>query len=336
MENVDRPDRRRICLVLALLLIAAGTVIIPLSRGRTASQVSQQPSAEEPPYIEPEVVPINRLEKVFEPYQGGVHPILHGKTNLRVRAHWSPISQGGRDSLENRVAPEVYRLFTDLKVAIPEKVYTEREFSPLLMPATVHSIGQVWELDPDEVTEFLCQFHPEPSLRVASRGRRAGPDGAFALMRAVSPTHIDILLRIHAEFDIATNVWVTPACFWGRMIVDKQSGKVEYFRLWVPNQNYLNIHLTVRESIKGVVDNKRDIVHVEQMELESANPKFPDSLEWSDSMDVASAENQLKKVFYTFENINWVPWEHAQAVASAQHKPILAIVLWGALDDQSC
>jgi hypothetical protein len=253
-----------------------------------------------------------------------------------LTANCSKISQGGRDEIEKLVAPSLYRFFSELSVAIPTKVYTEHDFSPLLMPETVQSVGQVWELDHDAVTEFLRQINPRPSLHVESRGRRAGPDGAFGVLRAVSATHADVVFRIHAEFVLAKNVWLTPACFWGRMIVDKQTGTVEYFRLWVPTDNFLNVHLTVRESVDGVVDNKRDIVHVEQMDLVSADRELPDSLHWTDSIDMASAEHQLKKVFYTFENIRWVPWDRAQAIAAVQHKPILAIVLWGALDDQSC
>jgi len=339
VKPVDKPVPRRIGLKLAFVLAAAAAVAFPLWRGKVASQDrDRQPisTTEAPPFFLPDAVEINHDEKVFEPFRGKVHPVLHGQTSLAVTAHWSPVSQGGRDQIENRVAPEIYREFTELKAAIPEKVYTERELSSFLMPDSVQSVGQVWELDEDDVAEMLLQFHPRPSLHVVSRGRRAGPDGAFALLRAVSATHLEIMFRIHAEFDIAKNVWLTPACFWGRMIVDKQAGTVEYFRLWLPTENYLNVHLTVRESVSGVVDNKRDIVHVEQMELESANRKLPDELDWSQSIDMAAAEHQLKKVFYRFENIHWIPWDRALAVAAVEHKPILAIVLWGALDDQSC
>lgn len=338
-KQVDEPARRKTGLALIIALAAAVAVIIPFWRGKVASHVrDRQPegATEAPPFFQPEVVDINREEEFSEPFRGKVHPVLHGKTRLAVTGHWSPVGQGGRDAIEKRIAPSVYRLFADLQVAIPERVYSEREFSPLLMPESVQSVGQVWELDEDDVAEILLQFHPRPSLHIVSRGRRAGPDGAFALLRAVSPTHLDIVFRIHAEFDIANNVWLTPACFWGRMIVDKNAGTVEYFRLWLPTDNYLNMHLTVRESIAGVVDNKRDIVHVDQMELVSANRELPDSLEWSDSIEMAAAQHQLKKVFYVFENINWVPWEQAQSIAADQHKPIFAIVLWGALDDQSC
>ncbi|MBI3865914.1 MAG: hypothetical protein HY290_28905, partial [Planctomycetia bacterium] len=180
-----------------------------------------------------------------------------------------------------------------------------------------------------------------------------GPDGAFGFLRAVSATHLDILFRIHAEFDLALNVWYTPACFWGRMIVDKQAGTVESFRLWLPTDQPLNVHLTVAGMVpqgktepeylqelkpkRGArIASQLDIVHVDQMELVSANPKLADELDWLDSIDMALAKHELTKAFYKFIGINWVPWETAVKVAGEQQKPILAVVLWGALDDQSC
>jgi hypothetical protein len=84
------------------------------------------------------------------------------------------------------------------------------------------------------------------------------------------------------------------------------------------------------------IASKRDIVHVDQMELVSANLELAEELDWPDSIDVDLAKRELTKAFYAFASINWVPWESALKVAGEQHKPILAIVLWGALDDQSC
>jgi hypothetical protein len=331
-----------------VVLVVAAAAIIPiwLRRG-TAPVREQQPVKERPYWVDS--VPTNRGKDVVDGFRGDVHRLLHGKTSLAVAAHWTPVGQG-RDQLEKRVPPHIYRLFTDLRVASPNRVYTETAFSAF-MPVSVQSVGQVWEIGLDGVAEFLRQFHPRPSVHLVALGRRAGPDGAFAVLRAVSATHLDIVFRIHAEFDIAQNMWYTPSCFWGRMIVDKQAGKVESFRLWLPTDLPLNVHLTVAvsqpkgEAVPVVfreiqpgdrLFTRRDIVRVEQMELVSANPGNPDLRDWSDSIDMESAQRQLKEAFYGFAAINWVPWERALAAASTQHKPILAVVLWGALDDQSC
>jgi len=338
----------RIGLNLTIAVGVALALAIPLWRIRSAARKTGHAPAQSTP-AGPESVAAERSGRVPKGFRGAVHPVLHSPTRLAVAAHWSSLGQG-KEQLERRVPPSVYSLFMNLKAAAPNQIYTERAFSAL-MPAAAGSVGEIWEIDRDDVAIFLRQFHPRPTLHLVSSGRRAGPDGAFGLLRAVSPTHLDVVFRIHAEFDIAQNVWLTPACFWGRMIVDKTAGTVEYFRLWVPTENRLNVHLTVAESVpKGgtepaifrkieqgdVVHSKRDIVRVEQMELVSANHELPETLEWSSAIDMGEARLQLKQAFYAFENIDWAPWQQAPEVAAATHKPILAVVLWGALDDQSC
>jgi hypothetical protein len=305
-------------------------------------------AAELPPYS-PVPVPNNRGDDVRDGFRGLVHPLLKGQTRLAVAAHWTPLGRG-RDELEKTVPQSVYRMFTELTPAVPKQVYTEREFSAF-MPETIPSVGEVWEMRGDDVAAFLRQFHPRPSLHLMSLGRRAGPDGAFAVLRAISPTQLDIMFRIHAEFDVAQNVWLTPACFLGRMIVDREAGIVRHFRLWVPTDHPLNVHLTVAESMKpngskpevfrkiergDVVIARRDIVRVEQMELVSTSREVPESPAWSEAIDVEQALHKLKSAFYVFENIEWVPWNRALDVAGRRQKPILAVILWGALDDQSC
>jgi hypothetical protein len=297
----------------------------------------------------PTPVPTNRAGDVPPAFRGEIHPILSGDTSLEVAADWTEVGRG-RDHLDSAVPASVYALFTDLKPAAASQLYTERDFSRLL-PETIGSVGQIWEISPDDVAKILRQFHPQPAMHLISLGRRAGPDGAFGLLRAVSAKHLDILFRFHAEFDIAQNMWYTPACFWGRMIVDKESGTVESFRLWLPTDQPLNVHLTVAESTPrggtqpaifrtiqqgDRVENRRDIVHVDRMELTSANPQLGDELDWTESIDMEAAHRELKKAFYAFASINWTPWESALIAAREQRKPILAIVLWGALDDQSC
>ena len=83
-------------------------------------------------------------------------------------------------------------------------------------------------------------------------------------------------------------------------------------------------------------DRKRDIVRVEQMELAGGNDKLQETIEWTESLDINLAERKLKSAFYKFASIDWVPWQEAATVASREKRPLLAIVLWGALDDQSC
>lgn len=346
VSNDVRAGASRVKPLVALVAVAAVGVSFWILRG--GSKDPRQQPAELPPY-RPVPVQTNRGKEIPIGFRGHVHPMLHGKTRLDVSAHWTRMGYG-RDQLERNVPPRVYELFAALKPETPQRVYTEHDFSSL-MPEEVESVGQVWTIGLDDAARLLRQFHPHPSLHLVAFGRRAGPDGAFAILRAASPTHLDILFRIHAEFDIAENVWFTPACFWGRMVVNKETGTVNSFRMWIPTNNPLNVHLTVAESIpKGstksstlrkiergdFVVTKRDIVRVEQMELMSNDSTAVDELAWPESIDVALAQQKLKSAFYAFAEIHWVPWHQALAIAAEQKKPVLAVVLWGALDDQSC
>jgi hypothetical protein len=348
MENSHRSRARIVGVLLIVGAVGALAVGAVVWRGADQPKASQQNAAEPPPYS-PIPVPNNRGDDIRDGFRGSVHPLLAGQTRLELAAHWTPLGRG-RDELEKTVPESVYRLFTELTPAIPRKVHTEREFSTF-MPEKIPPVGQVWEIAPDGLAGFLSQFHRQPSLHLMALGRRAGPDGAFAVLRAVSPTHLDIVFRVHAEFDIAQNVWLTPACFLGRMIVDREAGAVSYFQMRVPTDRPLNTHLTVAQSMKpsgakpevfrkiergDVVFARRDIVRVEQMELVGGNRDLPDSLVWSEAIDIEQAQHKLKSAFYVFENIQWVPWNQAVQIAGDRQKPILAIVLWGALDDQSC
>lgn len=297
----------------------------------------------------PIAVPTNRGEETPDGFQGEVHPLLHGQTRLEVAAHWSGVGTG-RDRLDKSVPAKVYRLFSEFSPATERTVYTEREFSAFL-PESLEGVGQTWAIAPERVVGILRQFHPQPSVRLLAFGRRAGPDGAFAILKAMSPTHLEIMFRLHAEFDLAQNVWLTPACFLGQLLIDREAGTVKTFRLWVPTDNPLNMHLTAAESKPpggtrptvfreirrgDFVIARRDIVRVERMELVSDSFESQAPLAWTDSIELTTALHQLKQEFYAFESIDWAPWQQATAIAAERHRPILAFVLWGALDDQSC
>lgn len=285
-------------------------------------------------------VGLNPEIDVPDGFRGEVHPLLHGTTALEVTAHWTPIGTG-LDRLDQSVPPVVYRLFQDLTVASERRTCTEREFSAFL-PDRVESVGQIWSLDPEGVIRILRQFHDKPSLELVATGRRGGPNGAFAVLRARNSSYLDIAFRIHAEFDLTPDVWrspvplsgawYTPGSLEGRLIVNLQTGTADYFLLELPPDKSLNVHLTVAHPL----GDNHDIVHVDRMDLSGGDPRLPEEIAWTEQMTITQARDALKRVFYRFENIDWVPVQQALAVARERQKPIVAMVMWGALDDQSC
>jgi hypothetical protein len=213
------------------------------------------------------------------------------------------------------------------------------------LPESGTKVGQLWALDSEKVKTFLAQFHPNPSLHLVATGRRAGPDGAFAILRAASPTHVDIAFRVHAEFSItpkvagplqAVRAWFTPAYFDGRILVNKTAGTVEHFQLALPTEKALNVFLTVDPSHLGIPRLGHDIVRVERMELSGGDRRLADNIKWAESLSPTEAGRRLARVFYKFEEIDWAPPDQALARARAKNRPIFAIVSWGAIEDQSC
>ncbi len=309
---------------------------------RRPGQTGDGSSAAETP--QPVPVALNRGPEVRDGFRGEVHPLLSGKTRLEVAAHWTPVGKG-RDQMHRDLHPKLYAWFTELQPASPQRTYTEREFSAFL-PESVGEVGQVWALDPDKVAGFLRQFNPRPSMKLVAAGRRAGPDGAFAILRAVSPSHLDIAFRVHAEFYLTPDdwpadrplirAWYTPAYFSGRMLVNRRAGTVEHFRLGLANEKALNVHLTVEA--KGIGDTRQahDIVRVERMELTGGDGRLADKIAWTRALTPAEAEARLAKVFYRFLEIGWVPFDRVLAQARSRNRPIFAIVSWGSFDDQSC
>jgi hypothetical protein len=302
------------------------------------------PSATFDPQTGPKPVPvaINRGPEVRDGFRGDAHPVLFGHTQLEVKAEWTPIGKG-RDQLDAHLDKRVYAWFTDLSPAQPRRTYTEHDFSAFL-PSNVGEVGQTWAIDPEKVLVFLKQFHPRPSLHLVAPGRRAGPDGAFAILRAMSPSHLDIVFRIHAEFYVTPDeerasyspisAWYTPAYFTGRVLVNRQKGTIDHFRLALANDRALNVHLTVDRASTST--QPHDIVRVDRMELMGGDGILIDKIPWTIALPLADAQGKLAKVFYKSLEIDWVPVDQALARARNLGRPIFALVSWGATDDQSC
>ena len=173
-------------------------------------------------------------------------------------------------------------------------------------------VGQIWALDADRMASILRQFHPRPSMQLVAAGRRAGPDGAFATLRAVSPSYLDIVFRIHAEFYLTPDdwpadrplfqAWYTPAYFSGRVLVNRRTGTVEHFRLGLANDKALNVHLTVVAS--GIRDTRQahDVVRVERMELAGGDGGPAEKIPWGKALSPAEAQGRLAKVFGWYDN----------------------------------
>lgn len=336
---------RKACFTLVLLAFVCGAVYCTYVTLVKPSS-NQEPSRPDPVAVDFSSrvpVPLNRGPEVADGFRGEVHPVLKRHSKLQVTARWSfDRNQVGSPAFLYQWPSAVHDLFQALNVSIPTRTYGERDFSRFLPEKEPGAVGQTWALDLEKVAELLKQFHPAPSMRLVAKGRRPGPNGAFAVLRAVSASHLDILFRAHAEFDVVpdhkkwrslvTEAWYSPSCFLGRLVINREAGTVEYFRLGLATDNKYNVHVTA----VGKSDEGHGWMCVDRMDLVGGSLRNAESLRWADQIEAGEAYDRLAKIFYKFKEINWVPFERVQETARAQKKPIFVVAAQGALDNQTC
>ncbi|MEO1998203.1 MAG: hypothetical protein ABGZ17_23410 [Planctomycetaceae bacterium] len=314
--------------VVVLVLFVCGCS----DKSETQPQPEADVSAEKTPQAVPDVLapaPTHRGPDVEDGFQGDRHPAL-AEQSLKMRVIRSAIGTG-RGFAEGYFPREFRWPFEEFQVAVPERNYSAQDLSAFL-PHTFGQPGQTWEVDPKRVARFFKQIHAGASLTLAAPGRRGGPNGVFGVLRAVSDTQFEILTRVHAEFVVAPGAYMTPSYFEGRMLIDRQNRRVESFSLAVPSDVSLNATLTVIVPREALID----IVHLDRLELQGGSPVGDKPQEWTREISLDEARRKLTANFYKLSEIQWVPSDVAVAVAQKQNRPILAIVLWGGLDNQSC
>ena len=282
------------------------------------------------------VVTTNRGEDVLEGFQGEVHPVLHGQTQLEVSGEWNAIAAG--DNLRGRIRPELYQSIKNLSLAQMSVTYDAANLSAFL-PEKFESVGHTWTIDLQGAKAILKQFHPQPLVRLESFGRVIANNGGFATLRAISEDYYDIMFRLHAEFRLSKGVWYTPAYMLGHVVIDRKNGSVAYFQMENPvdlsrnSHSSLNGHVTVRLDKQTTY---HDFLRTDPMQISGGDASLIDSVAWDESIPLDETAHALGNQFFRFLNIKWVPPHEVLAIAEAEKKPIFAIVLEGALDDQTC
>ncbi|RUS70570.1 hypothetical protein EGW08_021669, partial [Elysia chlorotica] len=92
------------------------------------------------------------------------------------------------------------------------------------------------------IHSLLSMFHPRPFIIM-----RFPPQGAVGCVRAVSKTHVHVIFRVHAEFQLneppRDPFWFSPAQFSGSLIMARDGSSVEHFHLYVPAERNLNVDM---------------------------------------------------------------------------------------------
>ncbi len=216
-----------------------------------------------------------------------------------------------------------------LRAAAPEQRYPASVFQSFLPPKSV-AVEELWQIEEAGVLELLRQLHPNPTLD------QCASCGLWACLRAYSDEFADIAFRIHAAFDLAEGRF-TPSQFAGNLIVDRIEERVAGFRMHVPASTLnFNVIRWTGETYKGKTLYTADIGFCPQIALYTGTRDILHNMLFAEVIPQIEAARALAGRFYKSERIHWVPLEAALGLAQAQQKPIHALSIDGALDDESC
>lgn len=208
------------------------------------------------------------------------------------------------------------------------------------------------------IHSLLGMFHPRPFIK-----SRFAPQGAVACIRASNDFYYDIVFRIHAEFQLNDvpdfPFWFTPGKFIGNIVLSKDASHVRHFHLHVPNDRSLNVDMEWLYGASESSNMEVDIGYLPQLELQSTGPSTPsiitdqegniidsqdgepiqfvfEDIHWTSELSWQEATRRLEVTLYPFMKVPYLPFSEAFERAEAENKLVHSILLWGALDDQSC
>lgn len=317
-------------------------------------------------------------------------PIADDDEVVTVRSHFQPLVQetmtkdmtekiigGGLDSLAGLQGWTKQNIeWTNLGVAHFKSFFPKKE-------ADVTNVGNVYFIYKDQASSYgtnfvssnryyppqleeslvvihrlLSMFHPRPFLR-----NRFPVQGATACVRAYNDEYIDIVFRIHSEFQLNEPpfypFWFTPGQFTGNLVVTRDQKKIIHFHMYVPTEKRLNVDM---EWLNGPLEGENmevDIGFMPQMEVTITAPSVPltpdtqhmkdlevpnddtmankvSNIKWTKEITVAEARRNLEVKMYPFKEVEYFNFTNSFERAIEDKKLVHSILLWGALDDQSC
>ena len=248
---------------------------------------------------------------------------------LEVKAHWEPFAES-----RGKFA-ETWDELRTLKPAHPTKTYPAEDFQAIL-PKEGAAVGDVWELDGGRLLPLLKQFHAGATLKL-HHDFVAAP-GAYACLRARDDRHDEVVFRLHAEIVLSDKSFYTPGQFAGRVLFDRATQRVKYFRCHLPPRN-TNVDVnrfTPPEKADGPPMMVADIGYAPRMELVGGDETLAAGFKGTEVIEPKEVERRLARRFYPFLDIHWRPWDEAVAESARTGKPLHVVALFGALDDESC
>ncbi|XP_069977343.1 selenoprotein N isoform X2 [Penaeus vannamei] len=249
-------------------------------------------------------------------------------TLLTLHTHFTPVAPKAFDSFIDREESRssLHGILTWKTASVAWSWIHPHAFAALLPAEGIDAKpSHVWRLIPDTSQEFMYRY---------------GPRGAAAVLRAKNFDSLDIIFRLHAEYQLNTPprrpLWFTPAAFMGRLVINMTDYSVQHFVMEVPTQQQLNVDLEWLIGPNEDEDMEVTITRLEQMQLSAEGLLDPGSLLWSQEIAHEKAHDLLEKELYRYKQVEYHNFTKAFVKGSKEHRPVHTLVLWGVLEDQSC
>ncbi len=203
------------------------------------------------------------------------------------------------------------------------------------LPDVAVSVGDSWKVKQSAV-ELLKQLHQGATMDLHHND---DAEGGWAILSALNPQWAEIAFRIHGQFVLEDGRF-TPSQFAGRIVIDRHSGNVAYFRMHVP-QYTLNFTVgrKMMLALFGTPARERAVSdggYCPRIELVAGNSWVTDGANWTASLGSKQAEHELALRFYPAWKIDWVPLEEALAKARHLKKPLHIVSAAGPFKDEAC
>ncbi len=307
--------------------------------------------------------------------------IQPGNEYITLNAHFEPIdtkllNQGTfyyLNSQKNLAGLEAWKKPNKPQLNLPVKIFGS------FLPKNLDNIkiGDVWDVVPiktDLVDEFVPNSRYEPLELALSESEkvifkilqmfhsnafiytRFAPQGAAMYLRAFNDDYLDILFRIHAEYQLNEPplfpFWFTPGSFNGRLVIARNATNIKMFNLFVPNKNRLNVDMEWLNSDINEGNMEVDIGYIPRMEiilsekssvlsdgfLTDFKPELVghevsiENITWTEEVSIQRGYDELEKTFYPFKKVKYHSFLEAFKEAAKASKLVHFIMLWGALD----
>ena len=136
-------------------------------------------------------------------------------------------------------------------------------------------------------------------IQIGSKTFRRGgdTDGLWALLRAYNHTYAEIVFRIHAEF-VLEDGYFTPSQFAGRLILDRRTQELAYFKMSVP-ESTLNFDVN-RKHPAGYTATANGVCRIEM----TAGKDGTKETTFLSEIPMEEAQLALARRFYKAQELN--------------------------------